>query len=142
MQNDLTVKRTITIRANKEKVWDALVNPEIIKKYLFGTETISEWKVGSSIVFQGEYLGQGYKDKGTILEFVPNQLFQYNYWSSFSNTEDKLENYSTITFKIDDKEDSTELTLTQNGFASQEQRDHSHKNWEMVLNLMKEIIEK
>lgn len=47
------LKKTIAIQASKAEVWDALINPEKIKKYLFGTETKTDWKVGSSIVFSG-----------------------------------------------------------------------------------------
>ncbi|HHB51488.1 MAG TPA: SRPBCC domain-containing protein, partial [Saprospiraceae bacterium] len=38
MDKDLKVSKSITINATAEQVWDALVNPEKIKKYLFGTE--------------------------------------------------------------------------------------------------------
>jgi uncharacterized protein YndB with AHSA1/START domain len=43
MDKNLTVTATIEINADTNKVWDALINPEKIKVYLFGTETISEW---------------------------------------------------------------------------------------------------
>ncbi len=35
-----------------------MTNPEKIKIYLFGTETGTDWKIGSSIIFKGEYDGQ------------------------------------------------------------------------------------
>jgi len=40
-------RKSITINAPAAKVWDALINPELIKQYLFGTEAISDWEVGS-----------------------------------------------------------------------------------------------
>ena len=52
MRHDLTVSKSVITNANQDKVWNALTNPEIIKEYLFGTETITDWKVGSEIVFQ------------------------------------------------------------------------------------------
>ncbi|MBL4624123.1 MAG: hypothetical protein JKY42_03145 [Flavobacteriales bacterium] len=44
MNKDLKVSKTIKINASTEQVWDALINPEKIKVYLFGTETITDWK--------------------------------------------------------------------------------------------------
>ena len=45
MTNDLILEIAVTINASKAKVWDALTNPAQIKKYMFGTEASSDWKV-------------------------------------------------------------------------------------------------
>ena len=36
----ISLEISVFINAPVEKVWDALVNPELIKKYLFGTTEI------------------------------------------------------------------------------------------------------
>lgn len=141
MSKELTVRKTIDINSDKANVWDALVNPEKIKLYLFGTETSSEWKVGSPIVFQGVWDGVTYKDKGTILEFIPEQKLRYDYWSSFSKLENVPENYQQITFELIPHEGKTILTLTQENAPNQEAKEHSEANWEMVLSKLKQIIE-
>lgn len=64
MNNNLVVSRSIDINSSPSKVWEALTTPDIIKEYLFGTETVTDWKVGSEIVFQGEYEGKKYRDHG------------------------------------------------------------------------------
>ena len=66
MRQDLIVSQSVDVKAEPEQVWNALTNPEIIKEYLFGTETITDWKVGSEIIFQGEYEGHKYRDHGII----------------------------------------------------------------------------
>ncbi len=48
MKNTFIAKSTITIHAPVSKVWEALINPDLIKQYLFGTQAISDWKVGTS----------------------------------------------------------------------------------------------
>jgi hypothetical protein len=45
----------------------------------FGTETITDWNVGSSISFQGNCEEQTYKDKGNVLEVEKNKILKYNY---------------------------------------------------------------
>jgi len=141
MTNKLVIKKSVEINADKTKVWDALVNPEKIKLYLFGTETITDWKVGSPIVFQGVWEGVIYKDKGTILRFIPGQKLKYDYWSSFSKLEDVPENYQQITFDIINQGGKTILTLTQENIPNQEAKEHSESNWGMVLNQLKQIVE-
>jgi uncharacterized protein YndB with AHSA1/START domain len=141
MTSELIVRKSININADKAEVWDALVNPEKIKLYLFGTETISDWKVGGAIIFQGSWEGVTYKDKGTILEFIPEQKLKYDYWSSFSKLEDVPENYQQITFDLTNQDGKTILTLTQENVPNQEAKEHSEANWGMVLSQLKQIIE-
>ena len=57
MNKELKVTTSIEVNADKGKVQDVLTNPEKIKVYLFGTETLTDWKTGSEIIFQGEYQG-------------------------------------------------------------------------------------
>ena len=135
------LKKQIVIAAPAEAVWDALTNPDKIKVYLFGTQTISDWKKGSSIRFTGTWEGKTYEDRGTILEFEENRKFQYTYWSSFSALPDVPENYSLITFSLEANGSSTGLTLEQSRFASQTAYDHSSENWDKVLAELRKLVE-
>jgi len=141
MDKELTVTTSIEINAEKAKVWDALTNPEKIKVYLFGTETLTDWKTGSEIIFQGEYQGHQYKDKGTILDIRTDELLQYSYWSGFTGLEDKTENYSLVTYKLDTTNGKTLLTLTQTGFTNEQAQQHSQTAWTNVLQQIKQMTE-
>ena len=72
--NPLMAQATIIINAPALKVWDALTKPELIKQYLFGTTVITEWNVGSPIIYEGQWQGKPYQDKGTILKIEPGKL--------------------------------------------------------------------
>lgn len=136
------VEKTIEIDASKQTVWDGLINPDIIKQYMFGTETICDWKEGSEIIFQGNYEGTTYKDKGIIQKFTPEKTLQYTYLSSFSGLKDEPENYHLITYELKDSDNKTRLTIRQENIQSEEARNHSDKNWVFVLLKIKEAIEK
>lgn len=56
-QMNLVVYNSVTVNASPESLWEALIDLEKIKVYLFGTETITDWNVGSSISIQGNYEG-------------------------------------------------------------------------------------
>ena len=141
MKRDLITSKTINLNVGAFKVWDALTNPEMIKQYLFGTEVITDWKIGSEIIFQGNWEGKEYRDKGKIEKFEIEKLFQYTYWSGFSGLEDKEENYSLVTFELSGDTETT-LTVSQKGFANEAAQEHSDRNWAMVLQKIKELVEK
>src|SRR5690554_2223019 len=107
MNKNLIASSKINIKSTPEKVWDILTNPVKIKEYLYGTEVITDWKTGSPIIFKGEYDGQQYKDKGKVIENKKNELLKYDYWSGFSGLEDKPENYSLVTYKIENLDDNS-----------------------------------
>lgn len=135
------IEKSIELNANREKVWDGLTNPEIIKQYMFGTETICDWQEGSEIIFQGSYEGTSYKDKGIIQKIIPEKLLQYTYLSSFSGLEDKPENYHLITYELQDLNGKTNLILRQENIQNKEAQEHADKNWDFVLFTIKDILE-
>lgn len=141
MKNKFSANITIEINAPASKVWDALTKPEIIKQYFFGTEAVSDWKVGSSLNFKGVWVGKEYLDKGIILEIVPGKYLHYNYLSSFSGLEDKPENYANITYSLTSENGITKLVVTQDNIETEAAQKHSEQNWEMVLGGMKSLVE-
>lgn len=141
IRTDLYVKKQIEINATPEKVWETLTNPELIKKYLFGTNTVSDWKKGSEIIFHGEYAEQQYRDKGIITESIMAEVLQYTYWSSFSGLADMPENYSLVEYKLMPEHNKTILKLSQQGFVNEQTQQHTQEAWEKVLQQIKELTE-
>lgn len=142
MQSDLSATVRIEISADISTVWDALINPAYIQQYFFGTNAVSDWKVGSSLTFSGVWEGKEYQDKGTILQLQAPELLCYTYWSSFSGTDDIPENYATITYRVSATTDATLLTITQENIKSEKAKTHSEQNWRMVMTNLKHLLEK
>jgi uncharacterized protein YndB with AHSA1/START domain len=142
MDENLIAKASVTINASSEKVWDALVNPEAIKQYMFGTNVVSGWREGSPIIWRGEWQGKPYEDKGVILRFKPGRGLQYSHFSPLSGLPDKPESYHTVTIELSDEEDHTRVSLTQDNNLTEQARDHSEKNWGMMLTALKTYLEK
>lgn len=141
MKNKLVLTTAISIQSPKGIVWKALTDPALIKKYFFGTETETTWKVGSPIYFRGVWEGKPYEDKGTILVNELQKRIQYSYWSSFSGKPDVPENYANVTYSLKEDNGATILTIIQDGIENEESLKHSESNWKMVLDGMKKIIE-
>jgi uncharacterized protein YndB with AHSA1/START domain len=132
----------VTINAPRADVWDALTNPEKVKKYMHGTEMATDWKEGSPITWTGEWKGKPYQDKGEVLEVEPERLLKYTHWSPMGGSEDKPENYHTLTYVLAGSDGRTILTLRQDNNPTQEEADKMAKdNWAPVLEGLKETAE-
>jgi len=134
-------KAGITINASADKVWHALTDPGLIKKYMFGTTVISDWKEGSKIIWKGEWEGKQYEDKGKILLFEPEKSLQYSHFSPLAGLPDSPENYHIVTIDLEEKDQQTNVTLMQTNNADEKTKDHSEKNWKMMLASLKKILE-
>ena len=132
---------TTTINAPASKVWDALTKPEQIKQYMFGTEVTTDWKVGSPITYKGEWKGKPYEDKGKVLEIEPGKRLVSTFWSSLAGLPDTPENYKTVGYELATAGDKTKLTITQDNNATQEEATEAEKNWRMVLDGIKKLLE-
>ncbi|MCW5851349.1 MAG: SRPBCC domain-containing protein [Anaerolineae bacterium] len=141
MNKGLIAKTSITIHAPRAQVWQALVTPDAIQHYMFGTQVASDWREGSPITWSGEWQGQAYQDKGQVLQFRPEHTLQYTHYSPLSGAPDLPDNYHTVTVELMSQGDQTRVTLSQDNNATEEERDHSAKNWEMVLTGLKQYVE-
>src|SRR4030095_4215626 len=134
-------KAETTINTSADNVWHALTDPELIKKYMFGTTVVSDWKEGSKITWKGEWEGKAYEDKGKILRFEPKKSLQYSHFSPLSGLHDNPENYHIVTIDLEEKDKQTTVTLSQDNNADEKTKDHSEKNWKMMLNSLKKLLE-
>ncbi len=143
MNHNLQVSESIVVNVPASKMWEVLTNPEIIKEYLFGTETVTGWKVGSPIVFQGEYQGHKYRDHGVIKELEFQKHIAYSYWSGFSGVEDKPENYSMVIYDLEPVDNNhTKFTWTQKGYPDETRQAHSQSGMKDFLEQIKGIAER
>jgi uncharacterized protein YndB with AHSA1/START domain len=143
MNLNLQVSESVVINADTTKVWNVLTNPEIIKEYLFGTETVTDWKVGSEIAFQGEYNGHKYRDHGIIKENIFHKRIAYTYWSGFSGLEDKPENYGMVIYDVETVDSThTKFTWTQKGYPDETRQAHSQSGMTAFLQQIKAIAER
>jgi uncharacterized protein YndB with AHSA1/START domain len=141
MKDTFIAKATITIDAPASMVWDALTKPELIKRYLFGTQVTTDWKVGSPITYKGEWQGKAYEDKGQILQIEPGKLIVSTYWSPLSGLPDIPENYKTVRYELSSSAEGTSLTVIQDNNDTRDEADHSEENWNLVLEGLKKLLE-
>ena len=149
MDKQLIVKNTITINAPASKVWDALTNPEQTKKYMFGCETVSDWKMGSSLLWKGNYEGKEMVFvKGKIVRIEPEKFLAYTTIDPNSTIEDIPENYLTVTYNLSEENIQTILTVTQGDYTKVADGERRYKEaynrgegWNPILVEIKKLVE-
>ena len=145
----LIVQNSILINADCSKVWDALVNPEQTKQYMFGCETVSDFKIGSPLLWHANYEG---KDvifvKGIILDIEPNRLLKYTVIDPNASMADIPENYLNVTYQLEEQNGQTNLTVLQDGFEGAADGDKRYKDvqnngegWNPILVAIKKLVE-
>jgi len=137
----MIAKASITIDAPAEKVWSALTDRAAIKQYMFGTNVETDWVEGSPITWKGEWQGKAYEDKGEIRKVDPHRLLQYTHFSPLSGLPDKPENYHIVTIGLIERDSRTEVALSQDNNPTEEARAHSEKNWQTMLEALKQHVE-
>ncbi|MEJ7643980.1 MAG: SRPBCC domain-containing protein [Chryseolinea sp.] len=149
MSKERIVKNEIVINGPAHKVWDALVNPEQTKKYMFGCETVSDWKPGSTLLWRGLHEGKEMIFvKGNILEIRPEEFLEYTTIDPNSNIDDTSENYLHVTYSLLEQQGKTKLTVTQGDYFKVAEGDRRYaeaynggQGWSPILTAIKELVE-
>jgi uncharacterized protein YndB with AHSA1/START domain len=139
--SDHVAKVSTVIDAPKEDVWEALTDPDSISQYMFGTKVATDWKEGSPITWEGEWDGRPYQDKGMVREVRPPQVLEYSHFSPLSGLPDVPENYHTVRVEVVEDGLATRVTLIQDNNQTSEAREHSEKNWQAMLDGLKDFVE-
>ena len=135
------------IRASADEVWDALVQPEKIKQFMFGADVDSDFRPGSPIRISGEFNGKPYQDKGEIVEARPRERLSFSHFSPAGGAPDTPENYHLVTYELSPRgEGETEVTLTQSNLtggvrpSDEKMHDEYVKNWTAVLEGLEKTV--
>ncbi|NUU06832.1 SRPBCC family protein [Leifsonia sp. C5G2] len=129
------------VDAPRDRLWHALTDPDTISRYLFGSRVETDWRVGSPILYRGEWDGRPYEDKGTILEIAPGDRLVTSYYSPLSGKPDEPASYQTVSYLLADDGAGTLVTITQDGCADEAEAQRMGANWAAVLESLKSVVE-
>ena len=126
------------IETTLEQLWEALTSSEFSRRYWFGTELRSDFKVGSplALVMSGETT-----DTGEILEADPPRRLSYTFKHEVNEAMRK-EPATKVAFTLEAFGNLVKLTVTHEGFV-----EGSHllgaisKGWPAILSGLKSLLE-
>jgi uncharacterized protein YndB with AHSA1/START domain/biotin operon repressor len=128
----------IYIKTTPERLWEAITNPEMRKKYTFGMVVKSDWRPGS------RYEGGSPKAPGLLLEGEnlevdpPRRLVQS--FRALWGEDVKKEGTSRVTWAIEPIGDSCRLTVTHDQLR-EGANDQLYGGWPMILSGLKTLLE-
>jgi uncharacterized protein YndB with AHSA1/START domain/DNA-binding MarR family transcriptional regulator len=126
------------IRTTPEKLWQALTDGEVTKKYFFGETLHSDWKRGSQWHSTGP---NGARDvEGDVVESDPPRRLVVT-WHVLYDPELKSE-LSKVTYLIERRGEVCKLSVTHD--LSQAPRSAAHvgkDGWQLVLSGLKTLLE-
>jgi uncharacterized protein YndB with AHSA1/START domain len=143
----ISFSKTVHINAPTAKVWDALTNPALMKKWMSETESeteidiVTDWEVGSPILIRGRLHRVKFENKGTVLQFEPEKVLQYSHLSSISRLPDKPENYALFEFRLASINNQTTLTVNVSNFPTKVIYKHLAFYWNAAPEVLKRLIE-
>jgi uncharacterized protein YndB with AHSA1/START domain len=143
---ELFARGSVEIKATPDRVWRVLTAPECTRQYMFGTEAVTDWKVGSPLLWQGTHEGKEIVFvQGHILEITPARLLRYTTFGPNMGLEDVPSNYLTVTYELTAIEGGVRLSVSQGDFAgvqnAQKRFEETAAGWPQVLVRVKEISE-
>lgn len=146
MANTRYTEDEITIHAPTAQVWDALVNPEKTKQYMYGCEVVSDWQVGSPVLWQGAEDRVTYV-KGSLVALEEERELAFTLFDPHATYPDIPENHLTATYTLRSEGDATHLTVTQGDFATVAEGDQRYADvqaqggWSAILEAVKKLVE-
>ena len=143
---ELKIKKSVTLNADIATVWKALTKPEMTKKYS-GTEVISDWKVGSPILWKGTSQGEEkIITKGSIEKIEVGKLLEFTTFDPNDKFGDLPSNYIHATYELTPRLGKTILSVTQGDYSRVEDGvkrfTDADGNWDHALDALKTLIEK
>lgn len=136
-ESTLTVKRTIN--ADKETIFKALTDEEIMKKWFFAgpdgwSATVkSKAKVGEEYKIDMHGENDTYTHTGTFKEVVPNDKIVFT-WNSKS-VQDTL-----VTITLTEQNGGTEVKLVHEFMPSKEMKENHTKGWTVILERLDSVV--
>ena len=128
----------IYIKTTPERLWEAITNPEMRRKYNFGVGVETDWTPGSR--YQGT---SPLKDTGILegenLEVDPPRRLVQSFRALWSE-DVKREGTSRVTWEIEPVGDSCRLTVTHDQLR-EDANAELYGGWMMVLSGLKTLLE-
>jgi len=128
----------IYIRTTPERLWQAIIDPQIRSKYNFGAGVTSEWTPGARLEM-GHPGATGLLGEGEVLEVDPPRKLVHTMTALWGD-DVKSEGPSRVTWEIEQVADSCRLILTHDQLR-EGANDQLYGGWPMILSGLKTWLE-
>ena len=122
---------TIYIRATPEQVWQGLTAPEFTRRYWGGVALVSDWRVGSPVLWQSSPDGEPQDWGQEVLAAEPYRRLSYSWhpyqrehaemlgWTDEQLAEAVKEQRTRVTFELEPSGETVKLTIIHDAFEGE-----------------------
>jgi uncharacterized protein YndB with AHSA1/START domain len=128
----------IYVKTSPERLWEAITDPQMRKRYSFGVETVSEWTPGSR--YSSSVPGVIEIASGENLEVEPPRRLVQSFNALWSE-EVQGEGTSRVTWEIEPVGSSCRLRVTHDQLAESASSE-LYGGWPMILSGLKTLLER
>lgn len=149
------LEQTRVIRAPRARVYEAWINPEVLKQW-FGPTGMYCPRVELDVRVSGVYrievhptpetaaslttpesMARQAVATGTYTRIIPNELLQFTWLPSWNPAEESL-----VTVSLKDADGGTQVTIRHERFTSEGSREGHSKGWDGCLTKLAESLER
>jgi uncharacterized protein YndB with AHSA1/START domain len=137
------IRKEIVINASVDKVYSALIDPELLTQWFPNIATIEPW-VGGKVFFRfSKEVTKEKKDHdvtGTIVSIIPNKELSYT-WNFTTKPEYNKNTIVTWNLvRLDN--DRTKITLIHSGFTNVDkiQYDEHNEGWDWYIKRLEKFV--
>ena len=127
----------IYIRTTPERLWEAITDPQLRRRYSFGLEVHSDWRAGSEYELSNPQAGK--IAVGENLEVDPPKRLVQSFTALWSE-DVRREGPSRVTWEIEPVGDSCRLTVTHDQMRS-DAHGEIYGGWPQILSGLKTLLE-
>jgi uncharacterized protein YndB with AHSA1/START domain/biotin operon repressor len=128
----------IYIKTTPERLWEAITNPEIRRKYNFGAGVESDWSPGSKYEGRSPRSPRAIWAGENVEVDPPRRLVQT--FNALWGEDVKREGTSRVTWEIEPIGDSCQLTVTHDQLRA-DANEQMYGGWPMLLSGLKTLLE-
>jgi uncharacterized protein YndB with AHSA1/START domain len=128
----------IYIKTTPERLWEAITDPEMRRKYNFGVGVESEWSPGSRYEAVHPQAPAPISEGENLEVDPPRRLVQS--FNALWGSDVKREGTSRVTWEIEPVGDSCRLTVTHDQLR-EDANDQLYGGWPMILSGLKTLLE-
>ena len=141
MTEELKVTKEAHFQSDIDTVWQHLTDADITPKYMYGCSLVSDWEVGSDLLWKIEDKVQV---KGEILKIEHLKELVYTVFDPNMGLPDVPENYLKVSYLLEEYNGGTKLTITQGDFSTVDEAEKRYNDaaqgWDYALDGLGKIL--
>jgi uncharacterized protein YndB with AHSA1/START domain/DNA-binding transcriptional ArsR family regulator len=129
----------IYIQTTPERLWQAITDPDLVKRYYFGSVIESDFRPGSPLIYR-QAEGGRLDIEGEVVEADPPRRLVHTFAIKYDPTINDPP--TRVTWEITQMGDACRLAVTHDGFTAENQTfEQTSGGWPVILSGLKTLLE-